>query len=107
MNPRKMTFTSVPMKWRMRTMSEMLLNAELLPEPELEFASQQQIEHPSTGLALFGPVESNGLEKPSRINYAVIGRPQGIAGFEAFASRLNSSIGPPPEMSEVLWPHFP
>lgn len=88
-------------------MSELLFNAELLPEPELEFASHQQIEHPATGLALFGPVESNGLEKPSRINYAVIGSPQGIAGFEAFASRLNSPIEPPPEMSEVLWPHFP
>lgn len=88
-------------------MNEPLINAELLPEPELEFASRQQIEHPATGLALFGPVESNGIEKPSRINYAVIGTRDGIAGFQSFAARLNTPIDPPPEMSEVLWPHFP
>src|SRR5258708_19214013 len=83
------------------------LNAELLPEPELEFASGQQIEHPATGLELFGPVDSSGIEKPNRISYAVIGSPDGIAGFGAFAARLNSPIDPPPDMSEVLWPHFP
>jgi len=88
-------------------MNELLLNAELLPEPELEFASHQHIEHPATGLALFGPVESSGLEKPGRINYAVIGSTFGISGFEGFAARLNSPIDPPPEMSAVLWPHFP
>jgi hypothetical protein len=88
-------------------MSDLLLNAELLAEPELEFASGQQIEHPATGLALFGPVDSKGIERPNRISYAVIGSPQGISGFEAFAACLNSPIRPPPEVSEVLWPNFP
>ena len=88
-------------------MNEPFISAEVLPEPELEFASQQQIEHPATGLGLFGPVESNGIEKPNRINYAVIGTRDGIAGFQSFAARLNTPIDPPPEMSEVLWPHFP
>jgi hypothetical protein len=88
-------------------MSNPLLSAEVLPEPELEFATGQQIEHPATGLGLFGPVDSSGIEKPNRISYAVIGSPDGIAGFGAFATRLNSPIDPPPERSEILWPHYP
>lgn len=88
-------------------MSKAFPNVELLPEPELEFASRQQIEHPVSGLGLFGPVDSNGIEKPNRINYAVIGRPDGIVEFSAFAARLNSPIDPPPERSEILWPHYP
>ena len=88
-------------------MSNPLLNVEVLPEPELEFATGQQIEHPAKGLGLFGPVDSSGIEKPNRISYAVIGSPDGIAGFGAFAARLNSPIDPPPERSEILWPDYP
>src|SRR5665213_4107469 len=94
-------------RWRMPKMSNLHLNVEVLPEPELEFATGQQVEHPATGLGLFGPVDSMGIEKPNRISYAVIGSPDGIAGFGAFAARLNSPIDPPPERSEILWPHYP
>jgi hypothetical protein len=87
--------------------SSKFLSAEVLPEPELEFASKQQIEHPSIGLGLFGPVDSSGIEKPNRINYAVVGSAGGIGKFELFAARLNSPIAPPPERSEILWPHYP
>jgi len=88
-------------------MSDKLLSAEVLPEPELEFALGQHIEHPATGLGLFGPVDSSGIEKPNRISYAVIGSPDGIAGFGAFTARLNSPIDPPSDRSEILWPHYP
>ena len=77
-------------------MSDLSLSAELLPEPDMEFAAHQRVEHPATGLGLFGPVDSTGIEKPSRINYAVIGNADGIAGFGAFAARLNTPINPPP-----------
>src|SRR5438552_1082840 len=88
-------------------MGKLVLNAEVLPEPELEFASYQQIENPATGLGLFGSVDRMGIEKPNRISYAVIGSSDGIAKFGAFAARLNSPINPPPERSEILWPHYP
>src|SRR3954466_14438958 len=93
----KTTSMLAPKRWRTPRMSDPILSAELLPEPELEFATGQQIEHPAAGLGLFGPVDSSGIEKPNRISYAVIGSPDGIAGFGAFATRLNSPIDPPPE----------
>jgi len=81
--------------------------ATILPEPELEFALEQRYKHPAIGLELFGPFESTGIEKPKRIEYALLGSKNGIASFEAFAARINSFIGSPEGKSSALWPEFP
>ncbi len=88
-------------------MNEPPLTVEVLPEPQTEFAAKQMHSHPAVGLTLFGPVESQGLEKPTRINYAVIGCQGGIAAFHAFAQRLTSQVVPPPDKSPMIWPHYP
>lgn len=80
---------------------------EVFPEPELEFADQQVVEHPAAGLGLFGPVETKGILKPDRINYAVIGTNAGIEKFQKFAEMLNGAVLSPEDKSADLWPHFP
>jgi len=88
-------------------MNELNTNMQVFPEPDLEFASGQTMDHPAIGLTLFGPVESNGIEKPGRIEYAVIGTQEGAAAFELFAKRIKNPIAPPEGKKENLWPHFP
>lgn len=85
------------------------LNQDLVvfPEPELEFFGGQPMDHPALGLTLFGPVESNGIERPGRIDYALIGTAEGTAAFSKFAEKINHPIAPPADKSDVLWPHFP
>jgi len=81
--------------------------AVVFPEPELEFACGQKMDHPAIGLTLFGPVEGQGIEAPGRVAYAVIGTEEGIASFKGFAESINRPIAPPEGKSDILWPHFP
>lgn len=85
------------------------LNTSMIvfPEPDLEFLNAQTLDHPALGLTLFGPAESNGIEKPGRIDYALLGSPQGASAFEQFADAINHPILAPKEKSDALWPHFP
>lgn len=80
---------------------------QVFSEPELEFTQGQRLDHPALGLTLFGPVESNGIEHPGRINYALIAPTDSVDRFKEFAERLNGPIEPPKDKSDVLWPHFP
>lgn len=88
-------------------MSKSDFNIEVFPEPKLEFADGQVIEHPAAGLRLFGPVETKGILKPDRINYAVVGTTGGIGKFQKFASALNGVVLTPDDKSPDLWPHYP
>lgn len=88
-------------------MNRLAKDIQVFPEPQLEFASGQRINHPAIGLTLFGPVETNGIERPGRIQYAVIGTPSGTKAFQAFAELINHPVTPPEDKSEVLWPPFP
>lgn len=88
-------------------MSDVPQRMELLDEPVLQFAEGQCIEHPRTGLSLFGPYSSRGIETPRDLNYALVGTKDGIQAFQGFASFLERPIFSPPKMDEVLWPHFP
>ncbi|MEX0287784.1 MAG: hypothetical protein AB3N14_01635 [Flavobacteriaceae bacterium] len=88
-------------------MKELLLDAEVMPEPQLEFTGGQLVDHPATGLTLFGPVESHGIEKPDRINYAIIGTEHGTNSLHTFLEKIRGPISPPKEKSSDLWPHFP
>jgi len=88
-------------------MSKLNLKMKVFDEPELEFAQGQLVDHPATGLTLFGPVESRGIEFPRSIDYAVIGTTDGASKFSSFVERLNSPIAAPDDKSDALWPHFP
>lgn len=88
-------------------MSKHLNQIEVFPEPKLEFTDGQTIEHPAAGLGLFGPVETKGIQKPDRINYAVVGTLEGIERFKGFAKLLNGAVLTPEAKSPDLWPHYP
>jgi hypothetical protein len=80
---------------------------QVFPEPEILFSGGQRLDHPAIGLTLFGPIESNGISKPGRIDYALIGTPKGTSEFVEFAKRMNRPIEAPKAKSDALWPFFP
>jgi hypothetical protein len=80
---------------------------QVFQEPNLEFAEGQCMDHPAVGLTLFGPVDSKGIEKPGRIEYAVIGVQDGIKAFNAFARRINHPIAPQKAKKTVFGRIFP
>ena len=80
----------------------------VLSEPRLEFRFGQESVDPHTGLALFGPFDSDMPSHPGSINYGVIGTSEGIERFHAFASELCGPIVPEKrEFDHDLWPPFP
>ena len=71
-------------------------------EPRLRFDHDQAVEDPKDGLLLFGPPE-----KPMGIHYGVIGTPDGLRQFEAWAERLLGTIDADPKVaSSVMFPGF-
>lgn len=88
-------------------MSRIAKDIQVFPEPVMEFANGQLVNHPAIGLTLFGPVETNGIERPGRIQYAVVGPINGAKAFQAFAERINHPVESPDSKSETLWPPFP
>ena len=80
---------------------------EFLDEPPLEFAGGQQAKSPRSGLTVFGPASSGGIDKPRSLSYAVIGTSSGVDQFTRFAQLLNQVILSPGNMDARLWPHFP
>jgi hypothetical protein len=70
------------------------------PEPRLRFDFDQLLEDPKDGLLLFGPAE-----KLHGIDYGVIGTPDGIRQFEAWAERLRQAVPADPKVtSSVTFP---
>jgi hypothetical protein len=82
-------------------------NVTVFDEPQLEFASGGQLEHPCDGLTLFGPADSEGIEKPQELSYGVIGTKNGVAAFRDFARAMARSILTGNYLDEAVWPHFP
>lgn len=71
-------------------------------EPRLRFGHDQVLEDPKDGLMLFGPPEL-----PVGTRYGVIGTPDGIRQFEAWALRLQQPIPADPEVaSSVIFPGY-
>jgi len=72
------------------------------PEPRLRFGHEQLLEDPKDGLLLFGPPE-----KPLGTQYGVIGTPEGIRQFEAWAARLQQAVPADAKVSSsVTFPGF-
>lgn len=82
-------------------------DATIIPEPQLEFASGQRLEHPRDGLTLFGPVDSKGIEKPSHICYAAFGTQQGVRSLLDFIRTIGRPVTTDQMLDEVLWPSYP
>ncbi len=87
---------------------------QVMPEPELEFRYGQLSLDPHAGLALFGPYDADLSSRPGQIIYGVVGRPDGIVLFDAFAKRITRPIvsqayGDPDadRKAQLLWPPFP
>jgi len=77
---------------------------QLLPfaEPRLRFAYGQALADPKDGLVLFGPPE-----EVMGTQYGVIGTPEGIEQFKAWAARLGGAIDADPTVSSsVMFPGF-
>jgi hypothetical protein len=84
----------------------MTLSTHFLPEPLLEFANGQRVEHPQDGLFLYGPVESAG--SPEVLRVGVIGTPQGIGLVKDWQSKLAGRL-PVKDRSKLhtsAWPGF-
>lgn len=72
------------------------------PEPRLRFGHDQMLEDPKDGLMLFGPPEI-----PGSTRYGVIGLPEGIRQFEAWARRLKQPIPANEDVtSSVMFPGY-
>ncbi len=71
-------------------------------EPRLRFGHEQLLEDPKDGLMLFGPAE-----KLHGIHYGVIGTPDGIRQFEAWASKLKQAVPADSKVtSSITYPGF-
>jgi len=78
----------------MTTFPERTLAVKHFDEPGLEFGHQQATPHPKDGLFLYGPHE--GPKKTREINIGVIGTPDGVAHFRAYAAKLQKLVEVPP-----------
>ena len=90
------------------------IDLTLLSEPRLDFRYAQKLVDPHAGLALFGPFDADEASHPKGISYAVIGAPEGLAAFDAFAKALEGPIvsqtyGDPSLLAKakLLWPPYP
>ena len=71
-------------------------------EPRLRFGFGQTLDDPKDGLLLFGPPGET-----VHFRYGVIGTPEGIARFEAWAEKLQGPIAADPNVtSSVIFPGF-
>lgn len=82
-------------------------SVSILPEPALEFAHGQLLQHPRDGISLFGPYDSTGIEKPRRTTYAVFATSAGHHEFRTFSGRLTRAVATDDDLDEVLWPSYP
>lgn len=84
----------------------MTLQTHFFPEPLLEFAQGQKLEHPQDGLFLYGPVNLPG--SPEVLRVGVIGTDQGIRLVKewlvSLAGRL--PVKDPTKLHTSAWPGF-
>lgn len=85
----------------------------VLDEPSLIFAHDQRLVDPRDGLSLFGPWDLGRPSQPKSISYGIVGTPEGIQAFSAWAKLLHGPVlndyepGKDIEPTDVLWPPFP
>jgi hypothetical protein len=83
-----------------------MLSAHYIPEPLLEFAHGQKLEHPQDGLFLYGPVNLAG--SPGVLRVGVIGAPEGIDLVKGWLVKLAGFL-PVKDSSKLHtspWPGF-
>jgi len=82
------------------------LRCDFIPEPLLEFANGQKLEHPQDGLFIYGPVNRAG--SPEVLRVGVIGTPQGIDLVRNWLSRLAGCVPAtdPGKLHTSSWPGF-
>lgn len=80
---------------------------KVLEEPALEFWNGQRLQHPRDGLALFGPYDSKGIERPRQITYALFGTRDGVSLFQSFCKAMRGAIFTDADLDERLWAHYP
>lgn len=86
----------------------MLQELTILREPELVFRYGQNATDPRAGLALFGPFDADLPAHKRSLPYAVVGTPEGVAGFREFARLLRGPVvSQMKAASPTLWPAFP
>jgi hypothetical protein len=82
------------------------MKVDVLQEPSLVFRHGQAVDDPRDGLSLFGPFDADTSSHPRNISYAVVGAPQGLDAFAAWAKALNSPLVAE-GLDHRLWPPFP
>jgi hypothetical protein len=88
-------------------MEQLMSEFSVLPEPRLEFAHDQLLEHPRDGLTLFGPYDALPNAGLRQFTYAVFGTPTGRDLFRRFSAAMQSPLLTPADFKEELWSHFP
>jgi hypothetical protein len=82
------------------------MDIRFLEEPLLEFRYGQSLVDPRSGLALFGPYDSDQPSHPEGISYGLIGTAHGNTLFADFAQAFQGPIRSKSTASP-LWPMFP
>src|SRR5258706_11578980 len=90
-----------------KRMEQPVSEFSVLPEPRLEFAHDQLLEHPRDGLTLFGPYDALPNAGLRQFTYAVFGTPAGRDLFQRLSAAMQSPILTPRDFKEELWSHFP
>jgi hypothetical protein len=79
----------------------------VLDEPNLEFGFGQRVASPHDGLSLFGPYERGGPNHPASPAYLVLGTPDGVRLFGAWARHMSLPAADARPNAHRLWPPFP
>jgi hypothetical protein len=84
----------------------MTFEAQFIPEPLLEFASGQRLEHPQDGLFLYGPIGAAG--NPGVIHVGVVGTQDGINLVKQWLVTLGGKVPVerPEQLHTLPWPGF-
>lgn len=81
---------------------------KVLPEPLLEFASNQLNESPHDGLSLFGPYSSAASSHPSSSSHIVIGTKESLSLWQQWSNAMNlAHCVKEGQYSIQLWSPYP
>lgn len=83
------------------------MKIELLPEPELEFASGARHVDIRFGLMNYGPLDSGLATSPKQVRIGIVGSAESVDGFVRWIDRCRDGIPPKASKQPNLFPRFP
>ncbi|HWT94840.1 MAG TPA: hypothetical protein VN238_17720 [Solirubrobacteraceae bacterium] len=83
------------------------MKADVLPEPQLEFAGGGRHVDPRFGVVAYGPADLEAPGAPRQINVGIVGTQAHIDALEQWLTSLREPIAGMKQRQPGLWPDFP